>query len=368
MGDLGRSVKETVLNFLDLRNRSTNVVRHACCCLTIAGALALRTSLVSAVEIAPYRHSVGEKAPNAHVPYMASRSLTEASAEITRLIVSIHSSGFDALQYFENACDAAAAKGVMAETLIVAPQFFEQKAIPGSIPDGLLFWRVSPFRGSSRGGIGPEVTHVGISAFDVLDDWLTVLTDRQLFPNLTDVVLVGHSGGGQLVQRYAMVGRFEPGPGATLRFVVSAPSSYAYPSAERFNLRSQSFVVPSDSVIASCPKYNDWGYGLGAPYGYFADVRTELIAQRYARRNVFYLCGSKDTDPNDASLGKSCGAMMQGRYRLERMQVFAAFLDMKYGKSIKNTHKFAVVRGMGHYGKGTMTSGQGLVALFSEIR
>lgn len=356
------------MNLLYARNWSKHHSREFCRHLVIAVTLLLSPSLASAVEIAPSRHSVGAKAPNAYVPYVASHSLTETSPKITRLVFSVHSSGFDALQYFENARTAAAAKDVIPETLIVAPQFFEQTAIPGDIPDGMLFWRVSPFRGSSRGGVGPDATPVGISSFDVIDDWLTTLTEPKRFPNLTDVVLVGHSGGGQLVQRYAMVGKFEPSTGMAIRFVVSAPSSYAYPSGERFNIRSESFVVPGNSVIAECPNYNDWGYGLESPYGYFSKVRPELITERYAKRNVFYLCGSKDNDPNDASIGKSCGAMMQGRHRLERMQVFEAFLESKYGKSIKATHRFSVVRGMGHYGRGTMTSQQGLEALFSPIR
>jgi len=325
------------------------------------------TPSAAALEIAPSRHMVGPKAPAAYVPYFASQSLGDASSRITRLIVSIHSSGFDADQYFKNAQAAAAARGVVPETLILAPQFFEQQAIPGAIPEGLLFWRVSPFRGSSRGGVGPEIKPVGISPFDVLDDWLKALTAPRLFPKLTDVVLVGHSGGGQLVQRYAMVGKFEPPRNIAIRYVVSAPSSYAYPSGERYHQGTKTFVVPPDSVIKECPGYNQWGYGLEAPYGYFADVPAERIAERYVKRHVFYLCGSKDNDPKDASLGTSCGAMMQGRHRLERMQVFEAFLKEKYRDTTKATHRFSVVQGMGHFGKGTMTSPPGLAALFGPL-
>ncbi|MDP6447059.1 MAG: hypothetical protein QF805_24915 [Pirellulaceae bacterium] len=333
-----------------------------------AVALSLAEPVV-ALEIAASRRAVGPKAPTAFVPYKASHSLADSSTAITRVVFSIHSSGFDALQYFENARAAAAqVSGALPSTLIVAPQFFEQKAIPGAIPDGMLFWRVSPFRGSSRGGVGPDVKKVSISAFHVMDDWLVAISDPRQFPNLKEIVLVGHSGGGQFVQRYAMVGKYEPQSKVTIRFVVSAPSSYAYPSAERYNQRSKRFVVPGASVIQQCPKYNDWGYGLGTPYAYFSAVPAEQLAARYAKRNVFYLCGSRDNNPQDDTIGKSCGAMMQGRHRLERMQVFSAFMESKYGKSIGETHKFAVVRGVGHYGKGTMNSAAGLKAIFAPIR
>jgi pimeloyl-ACP methyl ester carboxylesterase len=300
---------------------------------------------------------------------LASHSLSDPSRRITRIVFSIHSSGFDAKQYFENARAAASrVRGALAETRIIAPQLFEQNAIAAPIPEGMLFWRVSPFRGSSLGGIGPDANKVSISAFEVLDDWLNSLTDPNLFPQLQNIVLVGHSGGGQFVQRYAMVGKFEPRDKVTLRFVVSAPSSYVYPSAERFQQRTNRFAVPDDTIVKQCPKYNDWGYGLATPYAYFSEADPDAIAKRYAERNVFYLCGGNDNDPNDNTIGKNCGAMMQGRHRLERMQVFAAYLGSKYGRSIHRTHKFAVVQGVGHYGKGTMTSSHGVTALFAPIR
>jgi hypothetical protein len=62
------------------------------------------------------------------------------------------------------------------------------------------------------------------------------LADRSLFPNLKAVVLAGHSGGGQLVQRYAVVGKAAAAltsTGIHLRYVVANPSSYLYFSDER---------------------------------------------------------------------------------------------------------------------------------------
>jgi pimeloyl-ACP methyl ester carboxylesterase len=336
---------------------------------TAIGALVCLPSLAADVDVAPQRHVVGGKAPKAFVPYKASHSLSEPNRRITRILFSIHSSGFDALAYFNNARAAAAkVRGAEPETLIVAPQFFEKRAVPGPIPEGMLFWRVSPFRGSSQGAVGAEEKRVSISAFEVLDQWLTALTDRKRFPQLRDVVLFGHSGGGQFVQRYAMVGAFDPPKGVKCRYVTSAPSSYAYPSGERFDPRTKKVAVPDAKTLAACPDYNRWGYGLEAPYAYFSKTAADAVAKRYAERSVFYLCGANDSDPDDAALGKSCGAMLQGRHRLERMQHFKAYLDHKYGKAIAGRHRFAVVPKVGHFGRGTMTSESGLEFLFSPIK
>ena len=176
-----------------------------------------------------------------------------------------------------------------------------------------------------------------------------------------------HSGGGQFVQRYAMVGKFEPPAGVKCRYVASAPSSYAYPSGERLNARTKKFALPDAKTISACPDYNKWGYGLDSPYGYFSKTSSDEIAKRYAKRSVFYLCGANDSDPKDATLGVACGAMLQGRHRLERMQTFEKFLKHHYGQSITARHHFAVVPKMGHYGRGTMTSESGLKFLFSPI-
>ena len=169
--------------------------------------------------------------------------------------------------------------------------------VPGRIPENLLFWRTSPYRGSARAAVGPAVKPLSHSAYAVVDEWLTKLTDRSTFRRVKEVVLVGHSAGGQFVQRYAMVGKFKPPPGVKIRFVVSAPSSYAYTSDERYNFRENRFVVPDAQTVQACQGYNNWGYGLAEPYGYFAKADLDAIAEDFATKRVFYLCGSKDIDP-----------------------------------------------------------------------
>jgi len=121
-----------------------------------------------------------------------------------------------------------------------------------------------------------------IIAFNVMDDWLNEIAMSKSLPNLKDIVLVGHSAGGQFVQRYAMVRKFEPPSGMNYRYVVSAPSSYAYPSGERFDPRSRTFRLPDAKTLELCPDYDNWGYGLKEPYTYFSDVSPDEIAKRYA--------------------------------------------------------------------------------------
>ena len=65
-----------------------------------------------------------------------------------------------------------------------------------------------------------------VSSFQVLDDLLRSLDDRQRLPALAGIVLAGHSGGAQLVQRYAVLNNVD-GPlrrdGLALRYVIANP-------------------------------------------------------------------------------------------------------------------------------------------------
>jgi len=322
----------------------------------------------SAVEIAPSRHSLGEKGEGAYLPYVASHPLDGRHESITRLLVSIHSSGYDALEYYENARLAAEQiESGLEQTLILAPHFLLKSKIEGDVPAGMLFWRTYPFRGSARAAIGPEARPVNLSPYEILDDWLAKLTTPEHLPNLREIVLVGHSAGGQMVQRYAMVTKFTPPGELQTRFVVCAPSSYAYLTDLRWNREAQQFRVPETAKVANCQRWNEWGYGLDSPYQYFAHLDPESTKASYAQRHLFYLCGGNDNDPNHSSLGKSCEAMLQGAQRLERMQIFAAYLRYTYGDSIAGRHRFGVVEGVGHSGRRNMNSAEGLRAMFGPL-
>src|SRR6185369_1499814 len=115
------------------------------------------------------------------------------------------------------------------------------------------------------------------------------------------VVVAGHSGGGQVVQRYAIAGDGEAALAREtigVRYVIANPSSYAYFSAER----------PVPSIAASCPRFNDWKYGMELRPAHLAAISPGDLEQRYVSRQVIYLLGTRDTNPDHPALDKSCMA------------------------------------------------------------
>jgi pimeloyl-ACP methyl ester carboxylesterase len=142
-------------------------------------------------------------------------------------------------------------------------------------PEGSFFWQSEEWKTGVDG------------MFDVMDAFFTALADANAFPALRAIVVVGHSAGAQLVQRFAIVG---PSVEADLnrrnvhvRYVASAPSSFLYlgplrPKGAPETLESNlckpktsshgsipniAFNVPDEETSRVCPLYDKWPYGLG---------------------------------------------------------------------------------------------------------
>src|SRR5690606_19937597 len=103
---------------------------------------------------------------------------------------------------------------------------------------------------------GDSTSSKKLSSFAVVDEMVRKLGDKKLFPNLTKITVVGHSAGGQFVQRYAAGGSAEGAVSVPLRYVVANPSSYMYLNGYRINASGQ-WATPS-----GCSNYDEYRYGL----------------------------------------------------------------------------------------------------------
>lgn len=75
-----------------------------------------------------------------------------------------------------------------------------------------------------------------VSSFAALDALLAHFAGCSLYPVLSTVVVIGHSAGAQLLQRYAVTGREGDAlvqAGIAVRYVIANPSSYLYFEDER---------------------------------------------------------------------------------------------------------------------------------------
>ncbi len=157
----------------------------------------------------------------------ATHPLDAPNSTATRALIMVHGAGRNADHYFATATAAGFLAGALDNTIIVAPRLIASpdKPEPNEVvwPNGGNSWR--------SGGMSPSnPTH---SSFDFIDEIVRMLADKKNFPNLTRIVVAGHSAGGQLATRYAMTTRVHDIGGVAITYVVANPSSYAWPAAVR---------------------------------------------------------------------------------------------------------------------------------------
>jgi pimeloyl-ACP methyl ester carboxylesterase len=255
---------------------------------------------------------------------------------MSRAMIVVHGRKRNAGTYRDIVVDAMAALGGIGADqacLVVAPQFLtEGDAGLHRLPDQTLLWDVAGWMGGDA-----ALSPAPVSSFTVLDAIVDRLFDRSRFPALQDIVIVGHSGGGQVVQRYAILTNRR----GAMRFVVANPSSYAYFTAER--PADGGFGVPDE---ARFPGFDRWKYGMIDRPLSGVDGAVERLEARYAAREVVYLLGQADRDPGHPALDRSPAAMVQGRHRLERGRFYFAYLQARHGTGLR--HRLIELPGIGH--------------------
>jgi pimeloyl-ACP methyl ester carboxylesterase len=181
-----------------------------------------------------------------------------------------------------------------------------------------------------------------------------MLADKDRFPLLTWIMLVGHSAGGQFTQRYAAGGRApETLRGVTIGYVTANPSSYLY---------LNSYRPIGKNLWESCPGYNDYKYGLERRNEYCSVLNDEQIRQHYINRQVTYLLGSADTD-QDQDLEMDCAANVQGGTRFQRGRFYYSSIRTFFPSA---QHDMVIVPGVGHDHDAMFNSTQGKTAIFRK--
>ena len=79
-------------------------------------------------------------------------------------------------------------------------------------------------------------------------------------------------------------------------------------------------------------------------------------------RDITYLLGQQDTDPNHPALDKSCAAETQGAYRLIRGHNYFDYLVRRHPQGL--LQRLVEVPGVGHDGDRMFTSPEGQAAVF----
>jgi hypothetical protein len=280
--------------------------------------------------------------------------------------------GLQQLRNIQNAMRRAQSQGVEIhpeQIAIIAPSFQRTKQWQPYTDEDRRVWSWANTSWNIGGRSAENTNRAGsvraerVSAFDVFDEFLRAAMVK--FPNLEEIVVVGHSAGGQAVHRYALLGvgvhEHIEAEGVRLRYVVANPGTYAFPLRRR-KLPPGGRVRPGEgrgetgdwrwAMPKGCAGWDDWGYGLSdldetrtlraVDYaieqhlrpvdrrlarrgqrepgsGLWRKAARKALLLQYASREIWHLQASTDTGGTFAG---DCKATLQGRSRFERFKNF----------------------------------------------
>lgn len=299
---------------------------------------------------------------------------------VTHAFIDVHGSGRNAEDYF---CSATASvpSGLVYTTLVIAPWFMSPQDEALDTSDKFLQWNeTGPIPHTWR--YGAEATDGVTSSYQALDVLVeTIMFNDNRFPNLRQIIVAGHSAGGQFTHRWALTSSAtfwedsRSGSGNRLvpvRVVAANPRSFCYLDDRRYDHNRQ-LVKPEPHRIAKCPGYNGWEWGLATKNGrvplprhiqkniedHGGDV-TWLI-QSYLVRDVVYLAGCLDI----LEVRSECeDDDFQGTNRFERSLLYFNSVQEIYGSSIH--HQRLVADGIPHDHTLIFQSKAGQDALFGN--
>jgi pimeloyl-ACP methyl ester carboxylesterase len=302
--------------------------------------------------VAPSRLNVAGAKGSGNLALYTEADLSSSQPGTVRAIIVFHGLHRNAEGYLRDLKEARSrAGGGGKNTLLIAPQFLnEDDTRAHKVGAEVLRWHRSQWEAGE-----PAVGPAAISSYEAIDAILNRLSDRSRFPNLQEIVLAGHSGGGQIVQRYAVVGHQITAvekAGIALRYVVANPSSYVYFDEER----------PVTAVLRGCKQFNAWKFGLQRASPYLGAPSATELETNYISRSVTYLLGGDDDDPNGPDIDKTCAAEAQGMTRLERGTNYFKYLRSRHSTGLE--HRVLLVPGVAHNAQKMFTSACGIYSLF----
>lgn len=188
----------------------------------------------------------------------------------------------------------------------------------------------------------PNLTH-SVSFYSAMDKILDMAMNQTLFPKVNQLVVAGHSMGGQAVARYALLKR-EKKYDASVKYWIGNPGSWPW-------LQNDTQAVTNAPLQCDPVELkNRWPYGLGynlsvIPKYARSEVMqdTQPFVQRFLQKQIHYGLALLDNGAGDTH----CQAQYQGANHLERGTNFVSMLS-----SLNNgwpaNHSLGFVAGVSH--------------------
>jgi len=298
-----------------------------------------------------------DDSPPGLLPFFASAPLTKAYPNVTTLVVMVHDWDREAARAFAfaNAAQDAASTAALAGVgttghaeggFIFAPQFLE--ATDASDNPALLRWNN---QGWAEGKESINQKNP-VSTFAVLDYVLLSLARPKFFPALQRVVLAGSGAGGDLVQRYAVLGIAPDvlaNDGIETRFAIANANSFLYLDKNRLGITDPKTdsteplpPLAPPPTLERCALFNRFPYGLDDLPAYGKQQGETALRLRYPSRAVYLLTAADAaaappaTDPRP----DGCAQSLQGSTLAARAAAYFANITTLYGSEATHSQHY----------------------------
>ncbi|OJJ89319.1 uncharacterized protein ASPGLDRAFT_62845 [Aspergillus glaucus CBS 516.65] len=200
---------------------------------------------------------------------------------------------------------------------VLSPQFFSTKFNSGQYKKNQLAW--DDLNAWQPGAQANHPANTSLTSLDVLDGLVKLHSDKEKYPNLKNVTVVGHGGGGQLAQRYSALGN-DPPDNVHVRYIHGDPSSCMYFTEDRPILQD------TETSRNSCDSYNIWRYGFDKFPGTGGKRMTpkEYFTQ-YVSRDIVSIVGLQDT--GSAGDTSCMGNVQGGKNRRTRNLIWFRYIN-----------------------------------------
>lgn len=287
--------------------------------------------------------------------YFSNKSVEPSMPAIKRVVILQHGVLRDGEVAFTNANAALHNSGAsIAETLLLAPQFWNaDDANAGRVPASVPYWRKADW------SLGYDsIDGRNLSAFSVIDDLIRKFSNAAAYPNVTQIVVAGHSAGAQMYSRYAAFNTVHEKvrSGILVKYVLANAGTYMYHSRDRAlgSAASGATAFAPSSGGGACPEFDDYKYGSGSfpvTFSYPHTLAPLERFKRFAARKAYYYQGTADTVPYSAVGGPDahCAAVLSGDHRLARGVTNARYQRYLAGSlGLSLDRLFRRVEGVGH--------------------
>lgn len=173
-----------------------------------------------------------------------------------------------------------------------------------------LVWKASEWSAGANNQYPHHSSNT--SSFFVLDTLIQYFDNKTLFPQMNEIVLVGHSMGGQMLQRYAAISP-QVDTNSPVTLWVGNPNSYAWLDSDR------------PLSTANCSIYDDYREGYSNFDAYPMTYGTSLVSQgvdaiqsNFQSKRIAYARGLLDHGDDSTN----CAPYTTGKDRNERFFEF----------------------------------------------